>query len=90
MSGPEFIWDRMRAAADTMETARLFLPKGYSPEYQWDIETLRSFADKWEADAANIRLRNKLMEFLESAVTSPYHVAEELLRNYDITPKAVS
>lgn len=41
--------ERMREAANTMEEARKRLPPGYSrEEYRFDIETLRSFADKFE------------------------------------------
>ena len=40
--------ERMREAAQTMEEARKRLPRGYSPEYEFDITTLRSWANVFE------------------------------------------
>lgn len=80
---PAPIWERMRAAADTMIEARTLLPKrGYSPEYRWDIETLRSFADQWEADAAKVKLTGELSELV-----GDWSLAEAILREYDVVRK---
>ncbi|MBO0676747.1 hypothetical protein JRC04_04645 [Mycolicibacterium sp. S2-37] len=86
---PKTLPERMRDAADTMEEARKHLGKGYSPEYKFDIETLRSHADRFEFEAA---VKGPLIALIasRSAALTPggaEYIAENIIEKFNLTPK---
>lgn len=80
--------ERMREAAKTMEEARRRLPlEGYSSAYDFDIDTLHLFANKWEEED-NIRnaVRNYFINGGMIKGTAD-RAAERLLENFDVSLK---